>query len=487
MGNLSSTEFDPYEILGIDRDANIEEIKLAYKNKARALHPDRNRGNEEKEAQFKLVTLAFEILSDPGKRSEYDESFAPTHNEMRSSARSEMQDVDQSKSRYGFGQQFEQNKFNTEFEKRRTRDPNDRGYGESMTDRLNNDGVRVKYKLEKGKNGRMVKVPVIGRQDAIKDPTRLFEQGQFDPRTFNQLFDHYKKQASNETAILEKSDVEPVGFSLMSGTNYTNISTYNGAMIVGDDLDDFSKGFGTTGLDYTDYEKGFSGFGKNPNKVDHDLISTLNSSEYIDRDASISEGEFNKLMADMRSDRSKSLVQEISSDNNRKTAFVEAERRLLEQRAAEIKKQKKTQKRIVLKYKDQFPQHLLDDLGVNRNSRTNNKGAATVSDRGNRSYTDLLRERSEVEPHTPTSSSNVQDSRQNRSLNDFMRERSMNMRSFTPLPTPVDFNVQSPRHHIRQNIVPPGGRQGPDRPQSDRVNNRGMPGIPRDNFARHFG
>ena len=64
---------DPYKILGVSPNASDEEIKQAYRRLAKQYHPDRNPGDATAEAKFKEVGEAYEVLSDPDKRSRYDQ------------------------------------------------------------------------------------------------------------------------------------------------------------------------------------------------------------------------------------------------------------------------------------------------------------------------------------------------------------------------------------------------------------------------------
>ncbi len=64
---------DYYEVLGIDKGADSETIKKAYRKLAVKYHPDRNPGNKEAEEKFKEATEAYEVLSDDQKRPIYDQ------------------------------------------------------------------------------------------------------------------------------------------------------------------------------------------------------------------------------------------------------------------------------------------------------------------------------------------------------------------------------------------------------------------------------
>lgn len=63
---------DYYKILGVDRSADDKEIKRAYRQLARKFHPDVNPGDQRAEERLKEINEAYEVLSDPDKRSKYD-------------------------------------------------------------------------------------------------------------------------------------------------------------------------------------------------------------------------------------------------------------------------------------------------------------------------------------------------------------------------------------------------------------------------------
>jgi DnaJ-class molecular chaperone len=64
--------FDPYQTLGVSKTSSASEIKSAYRKLAKKLHPDVNPGRKDIEQKFKDITAAYDLLSNEGKRAQFD-------------------------------------------------------------------------------------------------------------------------------------------------------------------------------------------------------------------------------------------------------------------------------------------------------------------------------------------------------------------------------------------------------------------------------
>ncbi len=75
---------NPYETLGVPKDATADAIRKAYRKLAKANHPDLNPGKADAERRFKEITAAYDLLSDPAKRARFDRGEIDGHGNERS-------------------------------------------------------------------------------------------------------------------------------------------------------------------------------------------------------------------------------------------------------------------------------------------------------------------------------------------------------------------------------------------------------------------
>ena len=74
MATKDLYEKDYYKILGVSKNADAAEIKKSYRKLVKDLHPDKNSGDKKNEEKFKAVSEAYQVVSDPKRRAEYDEA-----------------------------------------------------------------------------------------------------------------------------------------------------------------------------------------------------------------------------------------------------------------------------------------------------------------------------------------------------------------------------------------------------------------------------
>ena len=138
----NSQQPEPYELLNLPRDADIEAIKQRFRTLTRVHHPDRNRRNSNYDPNYYAgVCAAYETLSDPRKRAAFDQASAASFHVLRNAAlESQRAAGDANKAEFVAKQRFasegDLRQFNEAFEKQRKLDPNDRGYGDTMASRM---------------------------------------------------------------------------------------------------------------------------------------------------------------------------------------------------------------------------------------------------------------------------------------------------------------------------------------------------------------
>lgn len=109
---------DPYDILGVKRDATAEEIRSAYRKLAKLHHPDLNPGKKEAEDRFKAVSAANDLLSDPEKRARFDRGEIDASGAERPPERPFYRDFGDAPGgqKYNAGAQFDPDDFSSIFE-----------------------------------------------------------------------------------------------------------------------------------------------------------------------------------------------------------------------------------------------------------------------------------------------------------------------------------------------------------------------------------
>lgn len=347
--------FDPYDILDIPRDSDLETIKQSFRRLTRVYHPDRNRGNTNYNPNFySRICAAYETLSDPRQRASFDQQHAPSWNVLRESARSAPpvaampRDVHSrggndvpTKGQFTSGDAA---KFNSAFEKNRKMNPNDKGYGDRMIARDTNARASTEY------------TPL--------DVHNVFGSSHVGGSAFNSRFetDLRNKRQAKSKELMERSTDEPLGWTVggaNSSAGFSDISVYDG-IIVDRERDDFSKTDEATGLNYSDYMSGFETFTEQLPENHHYMEAANKDVERV----------YNERLAQLKQ----------TPDRGHGMSFQQAEVALETQHKRQMEAEQQRNREMVLKYRDQYTS---DDLLPSNSSRgRGGGGGAATRDEG---------------------------------------------------------------------------------------------------------
>ena len=213
LSHIDEDSIDPYKILEVSKTASINEIKSAFKRKAKIYHPDRLGGNTK---QFQIITKSFMMLLEKYKKQQADKQFMTLKDESRRELEKQQ---NESKKNVNFkkinmsGNNFNPKKFNKIFQDNRLYNPNDEGYQNWMEE----------------SDYESLKVPKL-------------DKNSYNKQSFNQQFQNHKKQFSKQ--IVKRQ--EPIALPSLK-VNCQELG--EGA------IDDYSGKNSDGRMEYTDYKK----------------------------------------------------------------------------------------------------------------------------------------------------------------------------------------------------------------------------------------
>ena len=203
---LNENDIDPYKILEVSKKSSMNEIKNAYKRKAKIYHPDRG-GNKQ---QFQIITMAFMTLIEKYKRKIQDKQITSVKDE--SSQEIEKQNKNPRKNINMKGNNFNVKIFNKIYDENKIYDANDEGYGKWMEE-----------------------------NEFDSDETPKIFSSEFNLNVFNNTFEDHKETDSQE--IIKYQEPQPIS---RGKQQYQELG--------GNAPGDYSNGVQSS-MGYTDYRK----------------------------------------------------------------------------------------------------------------------------------------------------------------------------------------------------------------------------------------
>jgi curved DNA-binding protein CbpA len=208
----SNNTTNPYQLLGLTQNYNMDQLKVAYRKKAIMTHPDKG-GNPE---LFDEVTKAYFSLLEKLKNKEDDKQYMDLKNNAKtyieSQSLSNKQNINLGKDKFNL------NEFNKVFEENKIADPTDTGYDEWLKDDKN-----------------------------VKEPPKVFSK-KFNIDVFNSTFENWKDEDENLHREIVLRDEPSALVSFNGKTGFSELGV--------DRVDDFSNS--DRGLGYTDLKQAYS-------------------------------------------------------------------------------------------------------------------------------------------------------------------------------------------------------------------------------------
>jgi hypothetical protein len=305
--------YDPYFILEVDHDDDLDYIIKCYKNKARKYHPDKALNEKDKiknERRFKILKKSLDFIKE--KR---DTSFINTYSRKKEYKNSKSCEDKK------FKDKMELNKFNHEFE--------EKSYS------------KYKKKIKKDEKD---------RDDKEINIINQFESNKFANKKFNLIFEYNnlqnnKKEKQNSNTLIHYTTDGFYGYNTSDLDNYALVRGFNG-LLISDDLissTQFTKNYGNN---YSDYNDIFQNHVKNPDKI---IKLTKHELEKLNEILNEKKSNIKKASNYIFENESEYENEDYEEhDNNVKNNFEREQKKLYNKNLISLTKEQENNKKIIM-------------------------------------------------------------------------------------------------------------------------------------------
>lgn len=335
--HINIIDIDPYFFLGVTPTDDINFVTKMFRKKAKKLHPDKNYFSTEDEKnnsreQFQLLIQCYEyILSNHNRTDSFDlkQSFNKQSNQYS---------------------QYSSSPTNTQVKKQKV-----------LFDELSESISKVS--LNSFGYGSVSKLESKDDYDTLKPKIhKVFNDKSFDVTTFNNVFEYQKKKSkknkqSNHSGLIHRTSDGFFGYNSGNLSDYSIVHSYNGLLLVGDDLGESGKGYFSD--NYSDYKQSFES-SKNPLNLptkseltqalkqnsNKDMYSKSNKKSYLNYKDCYSE-----------------LTNQLSNQN--KMSFVDSNTYFEQKKRFDLLQSIENDKKFVNKYVHLYPKQTIESANKN--------------------------------------------------------------------------------------------------------------------------